>query len=417
MNSNQRLKVLEIKDFPIFNKKVNRKNNLIYLDHAATTQKPIQVLKKIDEYYKNFNANVHRGAHQLSAKATEEFEQARYFIKDFINAGSEKEIIFTRNATEAINIVARSWGETHLKENDEILLSIMEHHSNIVPWQMVASKNRCKIKYINIDKNGNLDLEDFKLKLSKKTKLVSIVHISNTLGCCNPINEISQLAKNNGSLVMLDACQSLAHKRVDIQKLNIDFLAGSGHKLCGPTGIGFLWAKKDILEEIPPFFGGGEMIQDVFEEESTWADLPHKFEAGTPAIAEAIGLAEAIKYIQNIGLKNINSYEKELTKYLFEKLENIDDLTIIGPSPNIDPERASLAAFYITNIHSNDIAEILDSKGVCIRSGHHCCQPLHRYLGVKSTARVSMNFTTTKEDINIFIEKLLETINFLKSNS
>tara|TARA_Y100000589_G_scaffold144508_1_gene138041 strand:+ start:5475 stop:6728 length:1254 start_codon:yes stop_codon:yes gene_type:complete len=417
MNSNQRLKVLEIKDFPIFNKKVNRKNNLIYLDHAATTQKPIQVLKKIDEYYKNFNANVHRGAHQLSAKATEEFEQARYLIKDFINAGSEKEIIFTRNATEAINIVARSWGETHLKENDEILLSIMEHHSNIVPWQMVASKNRCKIKYINIDKNGNLDLEDFKLKLSKKTKLVSIVHISNTLGCCNPINEISQLAKNNGSLVMLDACQSLAHKRVDIQKLNIDFLAGSGHKLCGPTGIGFLWAKKDILEEIPPFFGGGEMIQDVFEEESTWADLPHKFEAGTPAIAEAIGLAEAIKYIQNIGLKNINSYEKELTKYLFEKLENIDDLTIIGPSPNIDPERASLAAFYITNIHSNDIAEILDSKGVCIRSGHHCCQPLHRYLGVKSTARVSMNFTTTKEDINIFIEKLLETINFLKSNS
>ena len=417
MNSNHILKVLEIKDFPIFNKKLNRKNNLIYLDHAATTQKPIQVLKKIDEYYKNFNANVHRGAHQLSAKATEEFEQARYLIKDFINAGSEKEIIFTRNATEAINIVARSWGETHLKENDEILLSIMEHHSNIVPWQMVASKNRCKIKYINIDKNGNLDLEDFKLKLSKKTKLVSIVHISNTLGCCNPINEISQLAKNNGSLVMLDACQSLAHKRVDIQKLNIDFLAGSGHKLCGPTGIGFLWAKKDILEEIPPFFGGGEMIQDVFEEESTWADLPHKFEAGTPAIAEAIGLAEAIKYIQNIGLKNINSYEKELTKYLFEKLENIDDLTIIGPSPNIDPERASLAAFYITNIHSNDIAEILDSKGVCIRSGHHCCQPLHRYLGVKSTARVSMNFTTTKEDINIFIEKLLETINFLKSNS
>ena len=417
MNSNHILKVLEIKDFPIFNKKLNRKNNLIYLDHAATTQKPIQVLKKIDEYYKNFNANVHRGAHQLSAKATEEFEKARYHIKDFINARSEKEIIFTRNATEAINIVARSWGETYLKENDEILLSIMEHHSNIVPWQMVAAKNRCKIRYINIDKNGNLDLEDFKLKLSERTKLVSIVHISNTLGCCNPIKEISQLAKNNGSLVMLDACQSLAHKRVDIQKLNIDFLAGSGHKLCGPTGIGFLWAKKDILEKIPPFFGGGEMIQDVFEEESTWADLPHKFEAGTPAIAEAIGLAEAIKYIQNIGLKDINTYEKELTKYLFEKLENINDLKIIGPSPNIDPERAALAAFYITDIHSNDIAEILDTKGVCIRSGHHCCQPLHRYLGIKSTARVSMNFTTTKEDINIFIEKLLETINFLRLNS
>ena len=217
--------------------------------------------------------------------------------------------------------------------------------------------------------------------------------------------------------MLLDACQSLAHIKVDIQKLKIDFLAGSGHKLCGPTGIGFLWAKEEILKEMPPFFGGGEMIEDVFEEKSTWAELPHKFEAGTPAIAEAIGLAEALTYINNIGLKNITNYEKRITEYLFDKLDNIKNLHVIGPSPKNDKKRASLAAFYVDGLHSNDIAEILDSKGVCIRSGHHCCQPLHRHLGIKSTARVSMNFTTTKEDIDIFIDKLEETIDFLKSHS
>jgi len=412
------------KDFPLIDKKdfpllegFSNKNTLIYLDHAATTQKPIQVLEKIDEYYRNFNANVHRGAHQLSAKATEEFEHSRSLIAKYLNAYSSKEIIFTRNATEAINLAARSWGEFTLQENDEILISIMEHHSNIVPWQMVAAKNKCKLKYVGIDQNGRLDLNDFKSKLSKKTKLVSLLHISNTLGCCNPIKEITKLAKQNDCLVMLDACQSLAHKKLDIQELGIDFLAGSGHKLCGPTGIGFLWSKKEILEKIPPFFGGGEMIQDVFEETSTWAELPHKFEAGTPAIAEAIGLAEAIKYINNIGLDQISEYEKQITKYLFEQLGQIEDLKIIGPSPKIDANRASLATFYVNGIHSNDIAEILDSKGICIRSGHHCCQPLHRHIGVNATARVSMNFTTTFGDINTFIEKLRETISFLKLNS
>ena len=412
------------KDFPLIDKKdfpllegFSNKNTLIYLDHAATTQKPIQVLQKIDEYYRNFNANVHRGAHQLSAKATEEFEHSRSLIAKYLNAYSSKEIIFTRNATEAINLAARSWGEFTLRENDEILISIMEHHSNIVPWQMVAAKNKCKLKYVGIDKNGRLDLNDFKSKLSKKTKLVSLLHISNTLGCCNPIKEITKLAKQNDTLVMLDACQSLAHKKLDVQELGIDFLAGSGHKLCGPTGIGFLWSKKEILEEIPPFFGGGEMIQDVFEETSTWAELPHKFEAGTPAIAEAIGLAEAIKYINNIGLDQISEYEKQITKYLFEQIGQIEDLKIIGPSPKIDANRASLATFYVRGIHSNDIAEILDSKGICIRSGHHCCQPLHRHIGVNATARVSMNFTTTLDDINTFIEKLRETISFLKLNS
>ncbi len=414
--NNKDFPLIDKKDFPLLDN-LNNTNTIIYLDHAATTQKPIQVLEKINEYYKNFNANVHRGAHQLSARATEEFENSRSLIAKYLNASSTKEIIFTRNATEAINLAARAWGEFALKEDDEILLSIMEHHSNIVPWQMVATKNKCKLKFAGIDQDGRLDINDFKSKLTTKTKLVSLLHISNTLGCCNPIKNISKLAKQNGSLVMLDACQSLAHQKIDVQELGIDFLAGSGHKLCGPTGIGFLWSKKEILEKIPPFFGGGEMIQDVFEETSTWAELPHKFEAGTPAIAEAIGLAEAIKYINNIGLDRINKYEKQITKYLFEQLNQIEDVEIIGPSPKIDPQRASLATFYVKGIHSNDIAEILDSKGVCIRSGHHCCQPLHRHIGINSTARISMNFTTTKDDINTFIKKLKETISFLRLNS
>ena len=408
---------LRRKDFPFLNKQENNDQKLIYLDHAATTQKPINVLKKLEDYYSNFNANVHRGAHQLSAKATKEFEESREIVSTFINARSTKEIIFTRNATEAINLVARTWGESNLKENDEILISIMEHHSNIVPWQMLSKKIKCKLKFIAIDQNGNLDLEDFKSKLNENTKLVSLVHVSNTLGCCNPIKEITKIAKQNNSLILLDACQSLAHKKIDVKELNIDFLAGSGHKLCGPTGIGFLWSKEEILENMPPFFGGGEMIEDVFTENSTWAELPHKFEAGTPSIAEAIGLAEAIKYLNKIGLENIANYEKEITEYLFKKLLEIKNITIIGPNPQLDPERASLAAFHISNLHSNDIAEILDSKGICIRSGHHCCQPLHRHLGIKSTARVSMNFTTSKEEINIFIEQLKETISFLELNS
>ena len=417
MKTLQNLELFVREDFPILDKNFNKKEKLIYLDHAATTQKPKQVIKRINNYYLNSNANVHRGAHQLSAKATEEFENARLSIKNYIKAYSEKEIIFTRNATEAINIVAKSWGEKNLKENDEILISIMEHHSNIVPWQLLAEKNKCKVKFTKITKEGTLDLEDFKNKLNKNTKIVSLVHISNTLGCCNPIKQISQLARDNGSLVLIDACQSLAHTEVDVKDLNIDFLAGSGHKLCGPTGIGFLWSREEILENMPPLFGGGEMIQDVFEDMSTWADLPHKFEAGTPAIAEAIGLSEALNYINKLGLNNIQKYEKELTKYLFEELLLIDDLNIIGPIPEEDSQRASLASFFINNIHSNDIAEILDSKGICIRSGHHCCQPLHKYLNVISTARVSMNFTTTQDDIDIFIAKLKETIKFLRTYS
>ncbi len=401
-------------DFPLFN---GNDNELIYLDHAATSQKPKEVIDTLKKYYSYQNANVHRGAHQLSAIATEEFENARKLTADFINSNSEKEIIFTRNATEAINLVAYSWGNFELQKGDEILISIMEHHSNIVPWQIISKQKECKLVYININKNGELDIDDFRKKLSTKTKLVSLVHVSNTLGCCNPIEEISELAHKKGSLVLLDACQSLAHKTVDIKKLGVDFLAGSSHKLCGPTGMGFLWSREEILEKIPPFLGGGEMINEVLENKSTWADLPHKFEAGTPAIGEAIAMGTAINYLRSIGLNEINSYEKELTKYLFEKLEQINDLKILGPNPITQPNRGPLATFYIKGIHSNDIAELLDNSNICIRSGHHCCQPLHRFYGLKSTARASLSFISTRSEIDSLYEELKSIISFLKKNS
>jgi len=401
-------------DFPLFN---GDNNNLIYLDHAATSQKPQEVIDALKKYYSYQNANVHRGAHQLSAIATEEFENARKLTAKFINSNNEKEIIFTRNATEAINLVAYTWGNYELQEEDEILISLMEHHSNIVPWQIIAKQKKCRLIYININKNGELDLDDFRAKLSNKTKLVSLVHVSNTLGCCNPIEEISHLAHKKGSLVLLDACQSLAHQPIDIKKLGIDFLAGSSHKICGPTGIGFLWGKEEILEKMPPFLGGGEMINEVFEDKSTWAELPHKFEAGTPAIGEAIGMGTAMNYLQSIGLTEIHNYEKELTKYLFEKLEEINDLTILGPSPATNPERGPLATFYIKGIHSNDIAELLDNSNICIRSGHHCCQPLHRFYEIKSTARASLSFISTPSEIDSLSEELKSIISFLKKNS
>ncbi len=402
------------KDFPLFKE---YENNLIYLDHAATSQKPKYVIDKLIKYYQFENANVHRGAHQLSAKATEEFEEARQITSKFINAKSNREIIFTRNATEAINLVAYSWGNSQLKENDEILVTLMEHHSNLVPWQLLANRKGCKLVYVGITKDGELDMEDLINKVNEKTRLISLLHISNTLGTCNPIKEITEIAHNAGALVLLDACQSLAHQSINVNTLNIDFLAGSSHKICGPTGCGFLWSRENILEEMPPFLAGGEMIQDVSFYQSNWADLPFKFEAGTPAIGEAIGMGAAISYLQGIGLDKIQSYEKTLTKYLFNKLETIEGINILGPTPEKQVNRGALATFFIDNIHSNDLAELLDSQNICIRSGHHCCQPLHKFYKINSSARASLSFTTTKNEIDIFIKELLSAINFLKENS
>ena len=404
-------------DFPILEQKAPDGRPLVYLDHAATSQKPRQVLDALQQYYNCDNANVHRGAHQLSARATESFEGARSITADFIGASCPREIVFTRNASEAINLVARTWGDANLREGDEVLLTLMEHHSNLVPWQLLAQRTGCVLRHVGITESGELDLDDFRAKLSDRTRLVSLVHISNALGCCNPLGEVIPLAHAVGALVLVDACQSLAHQPIDIAAMEADFLVGSSHKLCGPTGMGFLWGREVLLEAMPPFLGGGEMIQDVFLDNSSWAVLPHKFEAGTPAIGEAVGMGAAIRYLQTIGLDSIQAWEAQLTRYLFERLLAIDGLTILGPTPEQQPERGALATFLVDGVHANDIAELIDASGICIRSGHHCCQPLHRHYGVTASARASLSFTSTFEEIDRFSEELASTVAFLRQHS
>ena len=404
-------------DFPLLAQTACLGEPLIYLDHAATSQKPRQVLEALQHYYAHDNANVHRGAHQLSARATEGFEAARGKAAAFIGAASPREIVFTRNASEAINLVARSWGEANLKPGDEILLTVMEHHSNLVPWQLLAARTGCVLRHAGLTETGELDLEDLRSQINGRTKLVSLVQVSNTLGCLNPIEAIAPLAHAAGALLLVDACQSLPHFPVDVAQLDCDFLVAASHKLCGPTGMGFLWAREALLEAMPPFLGGGEMIQDVYLDHSSWAELPHKFEAGTPAIGEAIGMGAALDYLQGLGLDRIHAYEQQLTRLLFDRLGAIDGVRVLGPTPQQQPDRGALAAFTVEGIHANDLAALLDSAGICIRSGHHCTQPLHRLYGIAGSARASLSFTTTVEEIDRFAEELAGTIAFLREHS
>ena len=404
-------------DFPILSQLSSSGQPLIYLDHAATSQKPEAVVQALRTYYCQDNANVHRGAHQLSARATEAFEGARVITAEFVSASSPREIVFTRNASEAINLVARTWGDSELKQGDEVLLTVMEHHSNLVPWQQLSQRTGCVLRHVRVTEQGSLDLEDLRSKLNARTRLVSLVHISNTLGCCNPVEEVVSLASTVGARVLLDACQSLAHQPVDVRRLGVDFLVGSSHKLCGPTGMGFLWAREALLEAMPPFLGGGEMIQDVFLDHSTWAELPHKFEAGTPAIGEAIGMGAAIRYLQALGLTSIQEWEAQLTRHLFSRLQAIEGVRILGPTPDQQPARGALATFLVDGLHANDLAAMLDLSGICIRSGHHCCQPLHRHYGVSSSARASLSCTTTFDEIDRFADELQSTIRFLKAHA
>ena len=404
-------------DFPILDQRSSQGSPLIYLDHAATSQKPRAVLDALEAYYACDNANVHRGAHQLSARATEAFEAARATTASFVGAAGPQEIVFTRNATEAINLVARSWGDANLREGDEILLTLMEHHSNLVPWQLLAQRTGCVLRHVGITETGELDLDDFHSKLSERTRLVSLVHISNTLGCRNPLERVIPSAHAAGALVLVDACQSLAHQRTSVTTLEADFLVGSSHKLCGPTGMGFLWAREALLEAMPPFLGGGEMIQDVHLDHSTWASLPYKFEAGTPAIGEAVGMGAALSYLEQIGLETIAAWEAELTVHLFNRLEAIEGLRILGPTPQQQPGRGALATFLVDGVHANDIAAMLDLAGICIRSGHHCCQPLHRHYQVTGSARASLSFITTFAEIDRFADELQGVIRFFRDNA
>ena len=402
-------------DFPILHQEVNEQP-LVYLDNAATSQKPIQVLNALRDYYEQYNSNVHRGVHTLSAKATDAYEGSRDKIAAFINADSRQEIVFTRNATEAINLVAYSWGTSNLKAGDEILLSVMEHHSNLIPWQLLAQKTGAVLKFVELTETEEFNLEQFKSLISDKTKLVSVVHVSNTLGCINPVQEIIAIAHKYGAKVLLDACQSVPHMPIDVQKLDCDWLVASGHKMCAPTGIGFLYGKLKLLRSMPPFLGGGEMIADVYLDHATYADLPHKFEAGTPAIAEAIALGAAVDYLTNIGMDKIYTYEAELTGYLFEQLAQIPEIRTYGPIPKVAGfGRAALAAFTAGDVHPHDLSTMLDQAGVAIRAGHHCTQPLHRYLKAQSTARASLSFYNTRAEIDVFITALKEAVEFFGS--
>ncbi|MDJ0649842.1 MAG: SufS family cysteine desulfurase [Xenococcaceae cyanobacterium MO_188.B19] len=403
------------KDFPILDQEIHGKP-LIYLDSAASSQKPQQVLDTLANYYQKDNANVHRGAHTLSNRATDAYEAARDKVAKFINAHYREEIVYTRNASEAINLVAYTWGLNNLNKGDEIILSVMEHHSNIVPWQIIAQKTGAVIKWIQLNEQEALDLDGYKSLLSDKTKLVSVVHVSNTLGVINPVKEIAKLAHEYGAKVLIDACQSVPHMPIDVQEIDCDWLVASGHKMCAPTGIGFLYGKKTLLESMPPFLGGGEMISEVYFDHSTYGELPHKFEAGTPAIGEAIALGAAIDYLNGIGMDNIHLYEAELTAYLFKKLETIPDIRIYGAKPDQNGEgRAALAAFNIPGIHASDLATLLDHEGIAIRSGHHCTQPLHRLFDASGSARVSLYFYNTRDEIDRFIVALKDTIDFFTS--
>jgi cysteine desulfurase/selenocysteine lyase len=402
-------------DFPILHQEVHGKP-LVYLDNAATSQKPLAVLNALRHYYERDNANVHRGAHTLSVRATEAYEGSRDKVASFVNAASRQEIVFTRNASEAINLVAYTWGLNTLQPGDEIILSVMEHHSNIIPWQLIAQKTGAVLKYVGLTETEEFDLEQFKQLISDKTKLVSVVHVSNTLGCINPVEEIIAIAHRYGAKVLIDACQSVPHMPIDVRAMDCDWLVASGHKMCAPTGIGFLYGKLDLLEAMPPFMGGGEMISEVYLDYSTYASLPHKFEAGTPAIGEAIALGAATDYLTKLGMEKIHAYEEELTAYLFKQLRQFPDIKVYGPQPTADGKgRAALASFTVPGLDSSDVSTMLDQEGIAIRSGHHCTQPLHRILSVSGTARASLYFYNTREEIDAFITALKETIDFFGS--
>ncbi|MGX9819371.1 cysteine desulfurase [Lactococcus lactis] len=395
------------KDFPVLNQIVNDEP-LVYLDNAATTQKPLKVLAAIKDYYENDNANVHRGVHTLAERATEKYEAAREKVRQFINAKSTKEVLFTRGTTTSINWVAQFAGQI-LKAGDEIVISIMEHHSNIVPWQEVAKKTGAILKFVYL-KDGQLDMDDLRKKITNQTKFVSIAHVSNVLGTINPVEEITKIAHEHGAYMVVDGAQSTPHMAIDLQKMDVDFFAFSGHKMMGPTGIGVLYGKEELLNQFEPVEFGGEMIDFVYESHSTWAELPWKFEAGTPNIAGAIALGATIDYIQELGIDQIHQHEIELIDYLMPKLQEIDGLKIYGPKDNV--KRGGLIAFNIEGLHPHDVATALDMEGVAVRAGHHCAQPLLNYLETPATARASFYLYNTKADCDKLVEALKKTKEF-----
>lgn len=390
-------------DFPILKRQVNGKP-LVYFDNAATSQKPTAVIDAIDKYYREYNANIHRGIHKLAEEATLAYETARENIGKFINANRTEEIIFTRNATEAINLVAYTWGRANIRKDDKIVLTIMEHHSNIVPWQLLAEEKGAKIEFIKINEEGLLRQDEIHELIDEKTKLVGVTQASNVLGTINPVKDMARAAHRFGALVMVDAAQSVPHMHVDVKDLDCDFMAFSGHKMLGPTGIGVLYGKKKQLESMPPFLGGGEMIKEVHTTGSAWKDLPYRYEAGTPNVSGAIGLGAAVDYLRKLGMENVHDYEKEIASYALHRMAELEGLVVFGPK-SVE-RRVGVVAFNLGDIHAHDLASIMDEEGVAIRSGHHCAQPLMEFLNVPATSRVSFYVYNTKEEVDVFVNVL-----------
>ncbi len=398
-------------DFPILQRQIQGRQ-LNYLDHAATSQKPQAVLDAMSRHYLEVNANVHRGAHQLSAEATDAYEAARAAVAGFLGAPTARSLVFVRNATEGINLLARTWADSTLQVGDEILVSVAEHHANLVPWQLAAQRTGAVIRAIPLGSDQRLDLDAYRSLLSDRTRLVAVGHMSNVLGMVNPLQEMAELAHAAGALIFADGAQAAAHLPVDVAALGVDAYAISGHKMLGPTGIGALWADEELLASLPPFLGGGEMIVKVGIESSTYADIPMRFEAGTPAIAEAVGLHAAVSYLQELGMENIWAHDRVLADYALQRLERVEGLTLYGPQ---GADRGAILPFNLAGIHPHDVASALDTEGIAIRAGHHCAQPLMTALGVQSTARASAYLTTTEAEIDALAEALEATVSFFGS--
>ena len=396
-------------DFPIFNQKINDET-LVYLDNAATSQIPKFVEEKVRDFNEKERANVHRGVHALGLRATNQYESSRQKVANFIGANNAKEVIFTSGCTDSLNLVAASFGEQNIQAGDEILVSIMEHHSNLLPWQQLAKRKQAKLNFIEINSDGLLDIENLKSKINSKTRIVALTHVSNVLGTINPIKELTDLAHEKGAIVVVDGAQAVGHFPIDVAELNVDFYAFSGHKMFAPTGIGVLYGKKDLLDKMQPYRLGGEMIANVTREGATWAEVPYKFEAGTPNIAGAIGLGAAIDYLQSLDFELIQKHEQELTSYALEKLKNVLGLTIYGPQKGNG--RIGVISFNLKNIHPHDLATALDLNGIEVRAGHHCAQPLMASLDTESTVRASLSIYNTKDDIDKLVSSLHEAKEF-----
>ena len=397
------------KQFPVLERMVKGKK-LVYFDNAATAQKPKVVLDALIYYYQQYNANIHRGIHSLAEEATAAFEATRDTARDFINAKHREEIIFTRGVTEGINLVAATWGRQNIKEGDEIIISAMEHHSNIVPWQMLCLEKKAKLKIIPINDKGELLMDEYKKLITPKTKLISIVHASNSLGTINPVKEIIEIAHRHNIIVLVDGAQSSVHLDIDVQDMDCDFFVLSSHKIYGPTGVGVLYGKKELLEEMPPYMGGGEMIKEVTFDHTTYNELPYKFEAGTPNIADTVAFKAALDFVNEVGKENIRSHEEALTKYAMEKLSQIEGVRLIGTAQH----KTSVVSFIVEGVHPQDIAILLDNYGIAVRTGHHCCQPLMNRLEIPGTVRASFGMYNTKEEVDELVKGVEKTIKMLK---